>query len=299
MVPGCTVVPCAASVEVFARVGSGAVSAAVIPIENSLAGSVAEHLDLLLASDVFIQREFPLRIQHNLIAAPGVKLAELTRVFSHPVALDQCRDFFRRHRKIEAAPFYDTAGAVKHVVGNQLQHTAAIAGRQAAAEYGGRILAARPGGRQAKLHPLLSDYPQPAAAGRRQQDLAGLFAEERARRTVQSAERVCPPRPRSVQNRVAPGARPPLGVPFLRGCPPPSAARQRTWRTRCATCARSPTSSRCWAGIRRRGSVLAFGFWLLAFWVASPHSSAQDPKSQELTAKRQQRFIGAGTLYSW
>lgn len=140
MVPGCTVVPCAASVDVFARVGSGAVSAAVIPIENSLAGSVAEHLDLLLASDVFIHREFPLRIQHNLIAAPGVKLAELTRVFSHPVALDQCRDFFRRHRKIEAAPFYDTAGAVKHVVGNQLQHTAAIAGRQAAAEYGGRIL---------------------------------------------------------------------------------------------------------------------------------------------------------------
>jgi len=140
MVPGCTVVPCAASVDVFARVGSGAVSAAVIPIENSLAGSVAEHLDLLLAADVFIQREFPLRIQHNLIAAPGVKLAELTRVFSHPVALDQCRDFFRRHRKIEAVPFYDTAGAVKHVVGNQLQHTAAIAGRQAAAEYGGRIL---------------------------------------------------------------------------------------------------------------------------------------------------------------
>ena len=140
MVPGCTVVPCAASVDVFARVGSGAVSAAVIPIENSLAGSVAEHLDLLLASDVFIQREFPLRIQHNLIAAPGVKLGELTRVFSHPVALDQCRDFFRQHRKIEAVPFYDTAGAVKHVVGNQLQHTAAIAGRQAAAEYGGRIL---------------------------------------------------------------------------------------------------------------------------------------------------------------
>ncbi len=140
MAPGCAVVPCAASVDVFERIGSGAVSCAVVPIENSLAGSVAEHLDLLLASDVFIQREFRLRIQHNLIAAPGVKLAGLTRVFSHPVALDQCRDFFRRRRKIEAVPFYDTAGAVKHVVGNQLQHAAAIAGRQAAAEYGGRIL---------------------------------------------------------------------------------------------------------------------------------------------------------------
>ncbi|HYY69082.1 MAG TPA: prephenate dehydratase [Terriglobales bacterium] len=140
MVPGCTVVPCAASVDVFERVAAGTVSCAVIPIENSLAGSVAEHLDLLLEKDVFVQREFRLRIQHNLIAAPGVRLTELARVFSHPVALEQCRDFFRRHRKIEPVPFYDTAGAVKHVVGNQLQHAAAIAGRQAAEEYGGRIL---------------------------------------------------------------------------------------------------------------------------------------------------------------
>lgn len=140
MLPGCRVVPCAASVDVFERVGAGDAFCAVIAIENSLAGSVAEHLDLLLSSDVFIQREFRLRIQHNLIAAPGVKLAGVTRVFSHPVALDQCREFFRRHRKIEAVPFYDTAGAVKHVIGNQLQHAAAIAGRQAAQEYGGRIL---------------------------------------------------------------------------------------------------------------------------------------------------------------
>ncbi len=140
MLPGCTVVPCMASAEVFQKVTSGAVSCAVIPIENSLAGSVAEHFDLLLATAVFVQREFRLRIQHSLIAAPGVKLGNVVRVFSHPVALDQCRDFFRAHRKIEAAPFFDTAGAVKHVVGNQLQHAAAIAGRQAAAEYGGRIL---------------------------------------------------------------------------------------------------------------------------------------------------------------
>jgi prephenate dehydratase len=140
MVPGCRVVPCAASVDVFDHVDAGTVSCAVIPIENSLAGSVAEHLDLLLTRDVFVQREFRLRIQHNLIAAPGVRLPEVTRVFSHPVALDQCRDFFRRHRNIEPVPFYDTAGAVKHVVGNQLQHAAAIAGQQAAQEYSGRIL---------------------------------------------------------------------------------------------------------------------------------------------------------------
>jgi prephenate dehydratase len=69
-----------------------------------------------------------------------VKLTALRKVLSHPVALDQCRDFFRHHRQIEAVPFYDTAGSVKHIVGNNLKDSAGIAGRQAAREYGGRIL---------------------------------------------------------------------------------------------------------------------------------------------------------------
>jgi len=117
-------------------------AAAVIPIENSLAGSVAEHLDLLLTRNVFIQREFRLRIVHKLIALPGVKTAELRQAYSHPVALDQCRDFFRKHPNIQPVPFYDTAGSVKHVVENKLQHAAGIASRDAARVYGGRILAA-------------------------------------------------------------------------------------------------------------------------------------------------------------
>ena len=141
MVPGCAVVSCARSAEVFDRVERGSAAAAVVPIENSLAGSVAEHFDLLLARRVFIQREFRLRIVHNLIAAPGVKLSELRRAYSHPVALDQCRDFFRHHPKIEPVPFYDTAGSVKHVIERGLKDTAGIAGSQAAKEYGGRILA--------------------------------------------------------------------------------------------------------------------------------------------------------------
>ncbi|HKS75328.1 MAG TPA: prephenate dehydratase [Terriglobales bacterium] len=141
MVPGCTVVPCARSVEVFDRVENRSVNAAVIPIENSLAGSVAEHFDLLLARDVFIQREFQLRIIHNLIAAPGVKPAQITRVYSHPVALEQCRDFFRRHPAFEPAPFYDTAGSVKYILEKTLKNSAAIASRRAATVYKGRILA--------------------------------------------------------------------------------------------------------------------------------------------------------------
>jgi len=142
MLPRCTVVPCMRSVEVFDRLQSGSVHAAVIPIENTLAGTVAEHADLLVSRNVFIQGEYLLRIVHNVIAAPGVKLRSLNRVLSHPVALDQCREFFRKNRKIQPEPFYDTAGSVKYVIADQLKDTAGIAGRQAASEYGGKILQA-------------------------------------------------------------------------------------------------------------------------------------------------------------
>src|SRR5579864_5964278 len=140
MLQRCTVVPCARSAEVFDRLEGGSVAAAVIPIENTLAGTVAEHADLMMARQVFIQREYLLRIVHNVIAMPGVQLRSLRRVLSHPVALDQCRDFFRKHPTIEAVPFYDTAGSVKHVIAHQLKDAAGIAGRQAEREYAGKIL---------------------------------------------------------------------------------------------------------------------------------------------------------------
>ena len=124
MAPGCAIVPCARSAEVFDRVERGSVSAAVIPIENSLAGSVTEHFDLLLARKVFIEQEFRLRIVHNLIVPPGVRLKDLSRAYSHPVALEQCRDFFRHHPRIQPTPFYDTAGSVKHVIATGLRDSA-------------------------------------------------------------------------------------------------------------------------------------------------------------------------------
>src|ERR1041385_1434184 len=142
LLPRATVLPCATSKDVFDAVERGRAAAAVIPIENSLAGSVAEHFDLLLARDLWIQRESRLRIVHNLIAPPGVKLAQVREVLSHPVALDQCREFFRQHRRIRPVPFYDTAGAVKRLLAERRTDAAAIASRQAAAEYGGRILEA-------------------------------------------------------------------------------------------------------------------------------------------------------------
>lgn len=142
MLPSAKVVPCARSREVFDRVKNGSVDGAVIPIENSLAGSVAEHFDLLLSRDVHIVREFRLRIVHNLIAMPGRKFGDVRRVLSHPVALDQCRDLFARSKRLKAEPFYDTAGSVKHVVAERLPDAAAIASRRAAQVYGGKILKA-------------------------------------------------------------------------------------------------------------------------------------------------------------
>ncbi len=142
MVPGAKIVPCARSLEVFERVVKGSVGGAVIPIENSLAGSVAEHFDLLLSRDVHIVREFRLRIVHNLIALPGTKFRDVRKVYSHPVALDQCRDLFAKYPNLQPEPFYDTAGSVKHVVGNRLKDGGGIASRRAAAVYGGKILKA-------------------------------------------------------------------------------------------------------------------------------------------------------------
>ena len=141
MLPRCSVVPCARSAEVFDRIENGSVSGAVIPIENTLAGTVAEHADLLVARDVFIQAEYRLRIVHNVIAGRGVRIRELRQVLSHPVALDQCRNFFSKHPQIEAVPFYDTAGSVKHVIQAKRKDAAGIAGKKAASQYGGRILA--------------------------------------------------------------------------------------------------------------------------------------------------------------
>jgi len=142
MLPSARVVPCARSLEVFDRLVHGSVDCAVIPIENSLAGSVAEHFDLLLSSNVHIRREFRLRIVHNLIAPPGIRFRDLRRVFSHPVALDQCRDLFAKHPWLRGEPFYDTAGSVKHVVAQSLPDAAAIASRRSAAVYGGAIVKA-------------------------------------------------------------------------------------------------------------------------------------------------------------
>jgi prephenate dehydratase len=140
LVAGAEIAPQALSAEAFAALSSGEVDAAVIPIENSLAGSVLEHFDLLLTHDVRVERETLLRIRHNLIGISGTTTGDIDRVFSHPVALAQCRRFLAAHSRMEAFAFYDTAGSVKQLVELRDRHAGAIASEAAAQYYGAQVL---------------------------------------------------------------------------------------------------------------------------------------------------------------
>ncbi len=133
-------VPCSLSAEVFERLEAGSADAAVLPIENSLHGAVADHYDLLLDHSVTIAAEASLRIRHALIAAAELSIEQVERVFSHPVALSQCRRFFLGHPGCRAVPAYDTAGSVKLVLEGGSSVEAAIAAPYAAEVYGATIL---------------------------------------------------------------------------------------------------------------------------------------------------------------
>jgi prephenate dehydratase len=134
------VLPCQRFEEVFQSLERKAADAAAIPIENTLAGSVHENYDHLLHFDCRIVAETSLRIVHNLITPPGVPFRQIRRVYSHPVALNQCLDFFTKHPRVERVPFYDTAGSVKMIMEEGLLDAAGIASSLAAEIYGARIL---------------------------------------------------------------------------------------------------------------------------------------------------------------
>jgi prephenate dehydratase len=130
----------------FAEVGEAVIEERVdyglLPIENSLAGSVVGSYDVLAAPELVVVGEVVTPIHHCLLGVAGVELGQLTHVFSHPVALAQCQRFFQAHPALEAVAFYDTAGAAKEIADRGNPAHAAIAGRPAADRYGLEILAA-------------------------------------------------------------------------------------------------------------------------------------------------------------
>ncbi|GAB4367941.1 MAG: prephenate dehydratase [Bryobacter sp.] len=126
--------------QVFAALVEKKIEAAVIPMENTLHGSVIENFDHLLTYDVEVVGETSVRIVHNLIALPGVAFKDITEVYSHPVALNQCLRFFQTNPQLERKTFYDTAGSVKMLAETKRRDAAAIASNLASDLYGARIL---------------------------------------------------------------------------------------------------------------------------------------------------------------
>src|SRR5690349_15047287 len=114
------VLPCARFEDIFRALKEGRAAGAAVPIENTLAGSVHENYDHLVNFELPIVAESSVRIVHNLIAPEGVPFSRIRRVFSHPVALNQCLDFFAANPQIERIPFYDTAGSAKMVIADGL-----------------------------------------------------------------------------------------------------------------------------------------------------------------------------------
>lgn len=150
---------------VFAAVEGRAVNYGLIPIENSVAGSIHRNYDLLLQHSLSIVGEHHLRVQHCLIALPGVALSQIRKVISHPQALAQCGHYLRSLPGVTSDMVYDTAGSVKMVKAQGDPSVAAIASRRAAEVYAMAILAEGIEDDSANFTRFLAITPEPALSG--------------------------------------------------------------------------------------------------------------------------------------
>jgi prephenate dehydratase len=161
-------VPCREFAVVGERTMAGEVDYGLLPIENSLAGSVVASYDVLAGTELVVVGEIVCPIHHCVLALPGVAVGELRRVRSHPVALAQCRRWLEARPEVEAVSWYDTAGAAKAVAGEGDRATGAIAGRLAAERYGLDVLGSevedRPDNQTRFLVVARPDAPLPARA---------------------------------------------------------------------------------------------------------------------------------------
>src|SRR5438128_9792801 len=134
--PDAQLVPCRSFEEVFDAVNAGPAGYGVLPIENSIGGSIHRNYDLLLEHELPIVSEVELPVVHQLLAMPGATMAGLRRVYSHPQALAQCERFLRTLSGVEIIATYDTAGSAKLVAGERLADAAAIASARAGEVFG-------------------------------------------------------------------------------------------------------------------------------------------------------------------
>ena len=132
--------PCMDFRDVFESVKRGGVAAGVVPVENSLEGSINQNYDLFFSYDLNVCGEVIVRVEHCLIVNPGTNIDQIKSVYSHPQALAQCRSYLEK-AKWEIIPTYDTAGSVKIIKEQKLTNAAAIASERAAELYDMQILA--------------------------------------------------------------------------------------------------------------------------------------------------------------
>jgi prephenate dehydratase len=128
--------------KVFEAVEVGSVSAGLVPLDNSQAGSINETYDLFLRHGLHLVGETVVRVDHCLLALPGSTADDLREVMSHPQAIAQCEEFLSA-LDVTVRAEYNTAGAAKRIADERLEHTAAIASRRAAELYGLDVLAER------------------------------------------------------------------------------------------------------------------------------------------------------------
>jgi len=140
LAPGAASIPCLEFEDVFKGVASGDFDLGVVPVENSIEGMVTQVNTLLTRTRLKVAGEIKVPIRHCLLAAEGVGLESLRRVYSHPQALGQCRGYIEE-RGLEARPFYDTAGAARMLSRDMPRAAGAIASRLSAEIYGLEVLA--------------------------------------------------------------------------------------------------------------------------------------------------------------
>lgn len=131
--------PCRTFSDVFVTVEQGTADFGMLPIENSLAGSVVQSYELLMEHDLRVRAEVILRVRHLLMSAPGSELGDLKRVRSHPQALAQCERYLAR-RGLEPVPNFDTAGSARELAQDPEPETGVIASALAGELYGLEIL---------------------------------------------------------------------------------------------------------------------------------------------------------------
>jgi prephenate dehydratase len=137
---GATTLPYESFEAVFAAVETGRVTHGILPVENSIGGSIHRNYDLLVQHELPIVGEVELRVRHHLLALPGTRLEDLRRIYSHPQALAQCEQFLQGLTGIEVIATYDTAGSAKMIREGALRDAGAIASARAAQVFGLAIL---------------------------------------------------------------------------------------------------------------------------------------------------------------